>query len=90
MSSENELKEGNIQQSEENEGSGEIEGYSYCNSHKGMLISPMAFFSEFNNSYQGTVIALKRLYSVLCFEEENNEGKNYYLYNAQHRGMRVL
>lgn len=34
----------------------------------------MAFFSEFNNSYQGTVIALKRLYSVLCFEEENNEG----------------
>lgn len=39
-----------------------------------MLISPMAFFSEFNNSYQGTVIALKRLYSVLCFEEENNEG----------------
>lgn len=34
MSSENELKEGNIQQSEENEGSGEIEGYSYCNSHK--------------------------------------------------------
>lgn len=34
MSSENELKEGNIQQSEENEGSGEIEGYSYCNSPK--------------------------------------------------------
>lgn len=34
MSSENELKEGNIQQPEENEGSGEIEGYSYCNSHK--------------------------------------------------------
>lgn len=30
MSSENELKEGNIQQPEENEGSGEIEGYSYC------------------------------------------------------------
>lgn len=42
--------------------------------YQGMLISPMAFFSEFNNSYQGTVIALKRLYSVLCFEEENNEG----------------
>lgn len=34
MSSENELKEGNIQQPEENEGSGEVEGYSYCNSHK--------------------------------------------------------
>lgn len=42
--------------------------------YQGILISPMAFFSEFNNSYQGTVIALKRLYSVLCFEEENNEG----------------
>lgn len=42
--------------------------------YQGMLISPMAFLSEFNNSYQGTVIALKRLYSVLCFEEENNEG----------------
>lgn len=42
--------------------------------YQGMLISPMAFFSEFNNSYQGTVIALKRLYSVLCFEEENKEG----------------
>ena len=42
--------------------------------YQGMLISPMAFFSEFNNTYQGTVIALKRLYSVLCFEEENNEG----------------
>lgn len=42
--------------------------------YQGMLISPMAFFSEFNNSYQGTVIALKRLYSVLYFEEENNEG----------------
>lgn len=42
--------------------------------YQGMLISPMSFFSEFNNSYQGTVIALKRLYSVLCFEEENNEG----------------
>lgn len=42
--------------------------------YQGMLVSPMSFFSEFNNSYQGTVIALKRLYSVLCFEEENNEG----------------
>lgn len=42
--------------------------------YQGMLVSPMAFFSEFNNSYQGTVIALKRLYSVLLFEEENNRG----------------
>lgn len=42
--------------------------------YQGMLVSPLTFFSEFNNSYQGTVIALKRLYSVLCFEEENNEG----------------
>ena len=39
MSSENELKEGNIQQSEENEGSGEIEGYSYCNSHKARCLN---------------------------------------------------
>lgn len=42
--------------------------------YQGMLVSPMAFFSEFNNSYQGTIIALKRLYSVLLYEEENNEG----------------
>lgn len=42
--------------------------------YQGMLVSPMSFFSEFNNSYQGTVIALKRLYSVLLFEEENNDG----------------
>lgn len=39
MSSENELKEGNIQQPEENEGSGEIEGYSYCNSHKARCLN---------------------------------------------------
>uniref|UniRef100_UPI004056A721 ABC transporter ATP-binding protein n=1 Tax=Agathobacter sp. TaxID=2021311 RepID=UPI004056A721 len=42
--------------------------------YQGMLVSPMTFFAEFNNSYQSTVIALKRLYSVLWFEEENNEG----------------
>lgn len=42
--------------------------------YQGMLVSPMAFFSEFNNSYQGTIIALKRLYSELLYEEENNEG----------------
>lgn len=63
MSSENELKEGNIQQPEENEGSGEIEGYSYCNSHKARCL----------NDCGG-----------------NGKAKNYYLYNAQHRGMRVL
>ena len=39
MSSENELKEGNIQQPEENDGSGEIEGYSYCNSHKARCLN---------------------------------------------------
>lgn len=39
MSSENKLKEGNIQQPEENEGSGEIEGYSYCNSHKARCLN---------------------------------------------------
>ena len=33
MSSENELKEGNIQQPEE------IEGYSYCNSHKARCLN---------------------------------------------------
>ncbi len=42
--------------------------------YQGMLLSPMAFFSEFNNSYQSTVIALKRLYSVLGYEEEGMEG----------------
>lgn len=43
--------------------------------YQGMLIAPMAFFSEFNNSYQSTVIAMKRLYSILLYEEESIEGK---------------
>lgn len=42
--------------------------------YQGMLIAPMAFFSEFNNSYQSTVIAMKRLYGILLYEEENIEG----------------
>lgn len=43
--------------------------------YQGMLIAPMSFFSEFNNSYQSTVIAMKRLYSILLYKEENMEGK---------------
>lgn len=46
--------------------------------YQGMLISPMVFFSEFNNSYQSTVIAMKRLYGILLYEEENIEGKMLY------------
>lgn len=43
--------------------------------YQGMLIAPMAFFSEFNNSYQSTVIAMKRLYGILLYEEEDVGGK---------------
>lgn len=50
MSSENELKEGNIQQPEENEGSGEIEGYSYCNSHKARCLQ-LLLTSKDENDY---------------------------------------
>lgn len=42
--------------------------------YQGMLLSPMSFFSEFNNSYQGTVIAMKRLYKILQYEEEDCNG----------------
>ncbi|MCP1103354.1 ABC-type bacteriocin/lantibiotic exporter with double-glycine peptidase domain [Aequitasia blattaphilus] len=42
--------------------------------YQGMLVSPMSFFAEFNNSYQSTVIAMKRLYSVLAYEEEEEKG----------------
>lgn len=42
--------------------------------YQNMMIGSMAFFSEFNNSYQGTVIAMKRLYKILTYKEENNDG----------------
>jgi len=42
--------------------------------YQGMLISPLSFFSEFNNSYQSTIIAMKRIYSVLAYGEEENDG----------------
>lgn len=42
--------------------------------YQNMLIGPLTFFSEFNNSYQSTIIAMKRLLSVLLYEEESNEG----------------
>ena len=46
--------------------------------YQGMLLSPMSFFSEFNNSYQGTVVAMKRLYNILKYEEENGDGFDVY------------
>lgn len=42
--------------------------------YQNMLVSPMAFFSEFNNSYQSTIVSMKRLLSVLGYEEEKNDG----------------
>lgn len=42
--------------------------------YQNMLVGPLTFFSEFNNSYQGTIIAMKRLLSVLMYDEETNEG----------------
>ncbi|WP_314062569.1 ABC transporter ATP-binding protein [uncultured Vagococcus sp.] len=42
--------------------------------YQSMLIGPLTFFSEFNNSYQSVLIAMKRLLSVLAYEEESDEG----------------
>ncbi len=39
-----------------------------------MLVAPLIFFTEFNNSYQSTLIAMKRLLQVLEYEEEKEEG----------------
>lgn len=39
-----------------------------------MLVAPLTFFAEFNNSYQSTLIAMKRLMHVLEYEEETAEG----------------
>lgn len=43
--------------------------------YQSMLVSPLTFFAEFNNSYQGTMIAMKRLLQVLLYEEETEEGE---------------
>lgn len=42
--------------------------------YQGMLVAPLIFFAEFNNSYQSTLIAMKRLMHVLEYEEETVEG----------------
>lgn len=42
--------------------------------YQGMLVAPLIFFAEFNNSYQSTLIAMKRLMHVLEYEEETIEG----------------
>ena len=39
-----------------------------------MLISPLAFLAEFNNSYKGTVVAIKRIMTILCYREEEAKG----------------
>lgn len=44
--------------------------------YQNMLVRPLAFFSEFNNSYQGTIIAMERLLSVLMYDEEINKGSD--------------
>lgn len=39
--------------------------------YQGMLVSPMFFFSQFNNSYQSTLIAINRINSFLSEREED-------------------
>lgn len=39
-----------------------------------MLLSPLNFLCEFNNSYQSTVSALERIESILTYPKENNKG----------------
>lgn len=42
--------------------------------YQSMLVSPLTFFAEFSNSYQSTLIAMKRLLQVLNYEEEREYG----------------
>ncbi len=42
--------------------------------YQSMLISPLAFLAEFNNSYKGTVVAIKRIMTILCYREEEAKG----------------
>lgn len=48
--------------------------------YQNMLVSPLTFFAEFSNSYQSTLIAMKRLLHVLMYEEEREEGEE--IHNA--------
>ena len=48
--------------------------------YQNMLVSPLTFFAEFSNSYQSTLIAMKRLLQVLMYEEEREEGEE--IHNA--------
>lgn len=43
-------------------------------SYQGMLVSPMAFFSEMNNSFNSTLVAIDRLASIFEVEDEKKEG----------------
>lgn len=43
--------------------------------YQSMLVSPLTFFAEFNNSYQSTMIAMRRLLQVLLYEEETEDGE---------------
>lgn len=38
--------------------------------YQSMLLSPIRFFSEFNNSYQSAIIALDRLYKIFDYRED--------------------
>ncbi|MBR6403853.1 MAG: ABC transporter ATP-binding protein [Eubacterium sp.] len=44
--------------------------------YQGMLVAPMVFFSQFNNGYQSTLIAIKRINSFLEEKEEIVEDDN--------------
>lgn len=38
--------------------------------YQSMLLSPIRFFSQFSNSYQSTIVALKRIYEILDYDED--------------------
>lgn len=38
--------------------------------YNSMLLGPVNFFSEFNNGYQGTLVAMRRIMELLEYEEE--------------------
>lgn len=44
-------------------------------SYQGLLISPTTFFSQFNNSYNSTLVAINRLEEILNADEEDLSGK---------------
>lgn len=57
--------------------------------YQGMLVAPMVFFSQFNNGYQSTLIAIERINSFLEEEEEEivDDGKLLIVNNISFRNV---